>query len=289
MRNSLIPAARWLVSASSAFAITDNFRDCEQENDIDLKVVACSDIINRGSARAEYLAAAYAGRGNAYAEKGEFDRAISDFDRAIELNTKDAEFHTWRGETYADKETWIVLLVTIAALLNSILTTEAYTDGRRLYQQGRSCSNQIRTKARGGICGTRLGLTQKATEGLLDIERALLLERNDPDALNIRGHIFEALGRKDQAIADYYKALSIEPSLEASKDALKRLGRSSPFWVSSRHPTDTSAFSHERHQSTHGSGQYMRWQLEMRVMEANAAAAHREIEKQRKMKWSTPR
>ena len=45
-----------------------------------------------------------------------------------------------------------------------------------------------------------------------------------PETLDTRGHILEALGRREEAIADFRRALSIEPRLGGSRDALKRLG-----------------------------------------------------------------
>lgn len=35
------------------------------------------------------------------------------------------------------------------------------------------------------------------------------------DTMDARGHIFEALGRREEAIADFRGALSIDPDLEA--------------------------------------------------------------------------
>ena len=50
------------------------------------------------------------------------------------------------------------------------------------------------------------------------------MEPNDSSALDTRGHIFEALGRREEAIADFRRALAIDPGMQESKDALKRLG-----------------------------------------------------------------
>jgi len=38
------------------------------------------------------------------------------------------------------------------------------------------------------------------------------------------GSIFEALGRREEAIADFRRALSKDPNMQGSKDGLKRLG-----------------------------------------------------------------
>jgi tetratricopeptide (TPR) repeat protein len=49
-----------------------------------------------------------------------------------------------------------------------------------------------------------------------------------PDAnyFDTRGHIFEALGRREEAIADFRRALTLDLGIEESKEALKRLGAS---------------------------------------------------------------
>jgi Tfp pilus assembly protein PilF len=64
----------------------------------------------------------------------------------------------------------------------------------------------------------------KPAQGLPDVEKSLELHPDDPDALETRGLIFEVLGRKEKAIADFRRALVVAPNLQSSKDALKRLG-----------------------------------------------------------------
>ncbi|GAG93050.1 unnamed protein product [marine sediment metagenome] len=59
-----------------------------------------------------------------------------------------------------------------------------------------------------------------------DAEKSLELRPNDAHALDTRGSIFEALGRREEAIADFRQALAKNPSIQNSKDALKRLGAS---------------------------------------------------------------
>jgi tetratricopeptide (TPR) repeat protein len=68
----------------------------------------------------------------------------------------------------------------------------------------------------------------KPAQGLPDVRKALELQPNYARALDTRGSIFEALGRREQAIADFRRALSLganDPEVQASgTDALKRLG-----------------------------------------------------------------
>jgi Flp pilus assembly protein TadD len=59
---------------------------------------------------------------------------------------------------------------------------------------------------------------------LEDAGRALELRPYDADALDTRGHALEMLGRRAEAIIDYKKAIRLNPDIESSKEALKRLG-----------------------------------------------------------------
>ena len=64
-----------------------------------------------------------------------------------------------------------------------------------------------------------------AAKALPDIEQALSLDPNDPFAHDTRAHTLAALGRRNEAIAEYKKALAIKPDLQESLqglDALKR-------------------------------------------------------------------
>lgn len=64
----------------------------------------------------------------------------------------------------------------------------------------------------------------RTSNALADVELALEVQPNVATVLNIRGHVFEALGKREEAIADV--RLSINPNLKSSKDALTRLGTS---------------------------------------------------------------
>jgi lipoprotein NlpI len=54
--------------------------------------------------------------------------------------------------------------------------------------------------------------------------RARAAIANDADTRYTRGRIFEALGRREDAIADFRQSLAVNPNDPASRDALKRLG-----------------------------------------------------------------
>jgi tetratricopeptide (TPR) repeat protein len=68
----------------------------------------------------------------------------------------------------------------------------------------------------------------KAAQGLADVKKSLALRPNDARTLDTRGHIYEALGKREEAIADFRRVLSLaayDQEVQASgKEALKRLG-----------------------------------------------------------------
>ena len=57
-----------------------------------------------------------------------------------------------------------------------------------------------------------------------DADQAIVLSPNDPAAHELRASIHERLGRRDAAIADLRAAVRADPSRQASRNALKRLG-----------------------------------------------------------------
>jgi Tfp pilus assembly protein PilF len=66
-----------------------------------------------------------------------------------------------------------------------------------------------------------------AAKALPDVEQALSLDPNDPFAHDTRAHVLAALGRRKEAIAEYRKALAIEPDLQESVQGLNALTRGS--------------------------------------------------------------
>ena len=65
-------------------------------------------------------------------------------------------------------------------------------------------------------------------KGLPDIDQALSLDPNSAYVHNIKADILAALGRRNEAIAAYKKALAIAPDLQESVQGLKALQRGKP-------------------------------------------------------------
>jgi tetratricopeptide (TPR) repeat protein len=69
---------------------------------------------------------------------------------------------------------------------------------------------------------------KQLTHGLADVQHSLDLSADDAASLDTRAHIYEALGRREDAIADYKRVLASLPErhsqAQPTRDALKRLG-----------------------------------------------------------------
>ena len=90
-----------IIAMPAAWA--DDWKDCEQMKNWDLKVTGCTAILTKGHDRKQNLALAYMNRGIGYYDKGDYDRAIADYDKAIELNPKLAPAYNDRGNVYSAK------------------------------------------------------------------------------------------------------------------------------------------------------------------------------------------
>ena len=69
-----------------------------------------------------------------------------------------------------------------------------------------------------GKANLKKGLTAKARA---DVEQGLSLDPNVAYAHNVNAQILASLGRRNEAIAEFKKALAIEPDMQESVQGLK--------------------------------------------------------------------
>jgi tetratricopeptide (TPR) repeat protein len=147
---------------------------------------------------------AYRNRGEVHAEKGEFDRAIADYNKALELNPSHEPAYSYRGDALTAKGDYAGAIADYTKAISTYPT--AFNYRRRAWAY------------------FKVG---KLQEGLADSEKALEgLHAGDGEAWDVRAHILEALGRREEAITLFRRAvsLSIHDKRQRSLDALKRLG-----------------------------------------------------------------
>jgi tetratricopeptide (TPR) repeat protein len=177
---------------------------------------------------------AYVNRGIAYDSKGNDDRAIADYDKALEINPTDAHALGNRGLAYYHKGD---LDRSLADLDRAIAADPNQANHRSNRGQTRVAKGdfdgaiadydkaiELNPKLADAYMGRGWTYLRKgrAAQGLPDAEKSVQL-RPDAGTLDVRGRIFEALGRKQEAIADYRRALAMDAAFEDAKRGLQRL------------------------------------------------------------------
>src|SRR5262249_20356471 len=84
-------------------AVADDIKDCNQDDDLDLKLRACTAFIGSGQAQGKQLPAAYVHLGSANYSKGDYGRAIADYNKALRLDPQNIDAHTSKGQAYLAK------------------------------------------------------------------------------------------------------------------------------------------------------------------------------------------
>jgi tetratricopeptide (TPR) repeat protein len=84
----------------AAPAAADDWNDCVQTADPEVRIESCSAIVARENETPGNRAYACLNRCHAYLNKGEHDRAIADFGRVLELNPKYADAYFNRAYAY---------------------------------------------------------------------------------------------------------------------------------------------------------------------------------------------
>jgi tetratricopeptide (TPR) repeat protein len=206
-------------------------KDCAQDKDHNLAIPACTELIRRNSkdanayynrgvshrqrdeedqALADYTKAietdpkyqeAYVNRGVILSDRNEYDKAISDFTKGIELNPKDERAYANRAWTFTQKDDF----------------TRAIRDYTKAIELDGKDADSYAGRAWANY------KAKKLPQALSDASKSLDLKGGDANVLDTRAHIYEALGRREEAIADFRRALEADPELQSSKEGLARL------------------------------------------------------------------
>jgi tetratricopeptide (TPR) repeat protein len=231
-----IALAAFALSLGAGPTLADPPADCNQGRNPEIRMRACSEVIDGFGYGVEVKALAYRNRGNARADAGAHERAIADFAEAIRLAPDSAAAYAGRGRSRMASNDLDGAIADYGEALRLVpgsapfrigrghaylvkgdvdLAITDFTEAIRLNPQSASAFN------RRGLAYRRKGDLAKAID---DYTAAIMINPIYALAYNNRGYVYEAQGKKDDAIADFQIALLLDPSLIGAKDGLKRLG-----------------------------------------------------------------
>ena len=205
----------FLTLLSSSPSEPNPYDECVQPYNMDLRIRACTQIIERSGIDQGNLGSAYNSRGQARRAFGEMDRANADFksaiamlDEFIRLYPEDSIAYLERGISYRN--------------LNHLNRAIAdYDEAIRISPNFALAFNNR--------CWARAVSNSELDKARADCDAALKLEGNDPNTLDSRGLVGLKQGKYAEAWADYDAALRVVPSAAGYRYgrgiAALRLGR----------------------------------------------------------------
>ena len=179
--------------------------------------------------------AAYRARAEAKAMLERHDEAVEDYSRAIAFDARNAELYVLRGIAYlafgnataAVKDFTTAIDINARHALAYAARGLAYAKATAYHEALNDFARAIDLEPRSAKAFAYRAWTYRQQQpelALKDAERALKLDPDSAEALWARAAIEEAQGRGAEAVADYAKALSIDPRLKDARAALHRLG-----------------------------------------------------------------
>lgn len=220
---------------------------------------------NRVSELKPALVDTYVERGLALSQLRRFDDAINDFSHAIELDPKNVKAYAMRAASRlqagpssvpepkpeaAEAETGGASEVAKTSEPSEAAGTPGATESETdniidTAESPEAADATASTDATGSAAPTAAATPAETAQApappaeppapsgppaylqvaLADANQALQLAANDPLALRVRGDVYQALQRSDEAISDYRTALAQDPFQAESREALVKLGQ----------------------------------------------------------------
>jgi len=224
---------------ASAQVTDENTGNCAHGATDDIRINACTAVIQSGQLSAGDLAAAYVNRGVVYNRDGRPDEALADASRALSAQPDYANAYGVRATAYRKKEQYDQAIADdssgIAVSGDPRIQSILYFDrglsqeDKKLYDLALADMNKaIELKADSAIYyGGRARVYHRIgsdAQALPDAEKAATLRPADAGILETRAEIYEKLGRRNDAVAGYRAVLQIDSTIEGARDGLKRLG-----------------------------------------------------------------
>jgi tetratricopeptide (TPR) repeat protein len=156
-------------------------------------------------ARCPDCAESYHRRGVLYLQAREFDRAVADFDQAVRIDPIKPIFYEHLGDAHLASEQYYHAIIDFSQVL-------AFQPGNAHARYGRA------------LACYRIGELRPA---LQEISLFVESEPANPSGYRLRGAIFAALGRSQQAIADLETYLMLAPDAADSEEVRKTINQ---YW-----------------------------------------------------------
>jgi tetratricopeptide (TPR) repeat protein len=192
--------------------------------DPDVRITACTELIDSGLLNAENLSIVYNNRGTAYSSKGDHDRAIQDLNEAIRLSPNHAYMYRTRGIEYGDEGNYDQAIQDLneAIHLNPkdpsvyVVRGDAYR-GKNDYDRAIQDFNEaIRLKPNDGRAyygrGTVYSIDGDYGRAIQNYDEAIRLNPNDIFAYRSRGNACYHKGDYARAIENYNEAIRRKPN-----------------------------------------------------------------------------
>jgi lipoprotein NlpI len=190
----------------------------------EVRLLACSVIIDGAKATGEALADAFTSRGTAFAITGEQKRAIQDFDRALTLEPDRILVLGYRGSAFFSEGDYDRA---IADYDRAVQLDPDYVDafyGRASAWRAKGDNDRAIADYSRAIALDPKYLEAYADRGLAhlakdelgsaidDFYQALQLDPNDAEVFDLRGSAYLQMGDNDRAVKDYNQAILLDPN-----------------------------------------------------------------------------
>jgi tetratricopeptide (TPR) repeat protein len=190
VRGVALLAVLGVLCGGRALAATEeDRRSCASEHNADLRIGACTRVIEDQATAPTVRMMAYRDRGVAYSNKGLPELAIADFDEALKIDANDGAALAARGRANLARGQYDRAIADFTDELRS-----APVNDRAHNQRGLAYLNK--------------GELELA---LADFDRAIAINAGNAAARNNRGVVLAKQGNTDRAITEYTEALRISP------------------------------------------------------------------------------
>ncbi|ANK79575.1 MAG: hypothetical protein TEF_01275 [Rhizobiales bacterium NRL2] len=187
---SFLAAAAVAVLAGFGTAQAANMDVCQQSQNWDARVKACTALIETGDYKGVMLATLYSSRGHAYNKKKYYHLALPDLDSATRHDPANGlHFHR-----------------RAVSLMELNRSGEALEDVERALERGHETDGVYLSRA---VALSRLGRTDAAMKAY---EVSMKKEPKLADSFYWRGWELARLGRDQEALADFSKAITLNPT-----------------------------------------------------------------------------